>query len=138
MSYFVRDTVALEAAAGTASSNVTDFTGAFTGQIWAVGYYAIAPVFESTFTVTLTLEKTSQTILSGIPVTTSLQWFYPRGQVHNTTGGGTSFGTTGLGLIRDKFSVANERIKIVIDGTSNITTGQSGVCVVVVEGTLSP
>ena len=136
MSYFVRDTVAVAAPAASASTIVTDYTKVFNGEICGIGWYATTPAFESTYTLTITAEDTSQAILNTVQVTTSLTWYYPRGQVHNTTGGGTSFGTTGLGLIRDKFLVANERIKVVVNGTSDITTGQGGTLVVVVKGSM--
>lgn len=135
MSHFVRDAFTITSTDGT--TTVTTFSRQFNGQIWAAGYYADpTSYFPSSATLTLSLEDTSQTFIESVAVSTSLHWYYPRAQVHGTTGGGLTNGTTGTAAITDLFTVSGERIRATVDMTSNITTGQGGNIVIVVQGSM--
>jgi len=138
LAHFVKDTVTLTAET-SGTTGVTDYSKQFNGEIWAVGYYAAATHFLTTSTLTLSVEDSSYVFLNGVAVSTSLHWYYPRANVHTTTGANVHYTThaaTGeeVGI---PFPVSNERVKAVIGLTSGTSgANQSGTLMVIVKGSM--
>ena len=137
MSYMVSDSVVMTADGTTL---ITDYTATMNGEIVAVGFYNSASEIPTTFTLAVTVADSGYTILESVALSSSLSWnwYYPRANIHNTTGSALDYGTTGNASVTpiqaERFPVAGERIKAVIAGTSAITANLAGTFKVIVEG----
>lgn len=104
----------------------TDGTAGVIGYIPSEGFlngrlanliYALGtPPFGSTGTVTITVEATSQPVLTLTAISTAGAFYAPRQSIQSTTAGSTTTGD-------DYIFLANDRLKVVV---ANATTGTIG------------